>query len=126
MDMSDVSEYIRASKDVLDILKTLGGLLPKGEQSDAAEERLVEAEKALRASEAQLAKALDYHLCQCEFPPNIMLSKGYHETHNVEIFVCPKCEKQDPSPHQIRNYDTMKEHSQRQRRGSWADSRSGY
>ena len=117
MDMDQVSEYIRASKDVLNILKTLGSLLPKGPQSDEAEQRLEQAEKALRASEAQLAKSLGYKLCQCTFPPQIMLSKGHHDVHNVELFVCPECTKQHPSEHEIRQYDEVKTENERLDRG---------
>lgn len=93
MDISEVQGYIRASKDVLDLLKTLGGLLPKGPQADAAQKKLEQAEKALLASEAQLAKALGYHLCQCTFPPQIMLWRE-----RESVFICPNesCGKQIP------------------------------
>lgn len=87
MDLNDVSEYLKASKDVLDILKTLGGLLPTGPNADAAQQRLEQAENALRASEAQLAKALGYQLCQCTFPPQIMLWREDRDAH-----VCPRSE----------------------------------
>lgn len=123
MDMNEISEYIRASKDVLEILKTLGGLLPKGPDSEAAKQQLEQAEKALRASEAQLAKALDYHLCQCTFPPQIMLSKGTHDVHDVELFKCPQCGKQHPSDHQIRQYDAVKAHNESLEGNSWIDQR---
>jgi len=35
--MDDVGAYVRASKDVLDILKLTIGLLPKGKQHDDAQ-----------------------------------------------------------------------------------------
>ncbi len=97
--MSEVLLYLQAGKELLDILKTLGGLLPKGQKHDELQRRLVDADKALRASEVQLAKALGYHLCQCTFPPQIMLSKGYHPVHGRdELFVCPTCNRQEPPP----------------------------
>jgi hypothetical protein len=123
MDMNDISEYIRASKDVLDILKTLGGLLPKGPDSDAAKQRLEQAEKALRASEAQLAKALGYQLCQCTFPPQIMLSKGRHPVHDTnEIFECPNCGKKEPPESKFQALDQMRSGP---RRPIWSESRRG-
>ena len=122
-DFHQVSEYIRASKDVLDILKTLGGLLPKGEKADAAKERLDQAEKALRASEAELAKALGYNLCQCTFPPQIMLSKGRHATHDQEIFECPRCSKQEPSARHFEALDRLKAQNESRSGGSWTASR---
>ena len=122
--MSEIAEYIRASKDVLDILKTLGGLIPRGPDSDAARQRLDEAEKALKASEAQLAKALGYQLCQCAFPPNIMLSVGRHPVHDKEIFECPACKKQEPSEHRFRQLDQFVAHNEGRPR-SWVDARLG-
>lgn len=86
MEMTDITEYIKASKDVLDIFKTLVGLLPKGPDADAARQRLEQADKALRASEAQLARALGYKLCQCTFPPQIMLWKQ-----ESQMVICPNC-----------------------------------
>ena len=87
MELNEVTEYIRASKDVLVILKSLGGLLPKGPNAEEAQKRLEQADGALRASEAQLAKALGYKLCQCTFPPQIMLWRQDQEAH-----VCPRQE----------------------------------
>ncbi len=112
MPLQDISEYLKATKDVLDILKSLGGLLPKGEDANAAQRRLGQAEDALRASEAQLAKALDYHLCQCTFPPQIMLSKGYHEDYNKEFFECPECKKQTPSQKWFEQQVRVTQHNQ--------------
>jgi hypothetical protein len=112
MELNEVLGYIQASKGVLDILRTLGGLLPTGPGADAAQQRLGQAEKALRAAEVQLAHSLGYRLCQCTFPPQIMLSKGYHHTHNLELFTCPTCGKQEPSAHTIRQYDDVKAHNE--------------
>jgi len=92
-----LSDYIRASKDLIEIFKGLKNLLPKGERAEEAQERIDQAEKALRASEAQLAKAFGYNLCQCTFPPQIMLSQGRHPRLGDEIFKCDKCGKQEPS-----------------------------
>lgn len=99
--MDEVALYIRASKDVLDLMKTLGGFFPKGEKSADVEKRLAEAERALEAAQVQLAKSLGYHLCQCTFPPQIMLSNGHHAIIGTEIFQCGRCEKTHPSKQAI-------------------------
>lgn len=112
--MNELRAYIAASRDVLDILKTLTQLLPKGgKEADFAEQTLVEAQKVLRASEVQLAKVLGYRLCQCDFPPHIMLSKGYHPEYGNELFVCTNCNKQEPSDVYFRGLDRMRDHNRR-------------
>ncbi len=103
--ITEIGDYIRASKDVLDMLKTMSGVLPKGQQHDAAAKQLATAERALQASEAQLAKALDYNLCQCTFPPQIMLQVGRHAVWDVLLFKCPKCHDEKPSPRHFSELD---------------------
>jgi hypothetical protein len=100
-DPNEIGLYIKATRDVLDILKTLGGLLPKGADSEAAKSRLLEAEKALRVSEVQLAKALGYKLCQCTFPPEIMLVTSRNNVLDIDIRTCAKCGRQEPSQTRI-------------------------
>lgn len=93
MEASQIAEYIKASKDALDILKSLVGFLPKGADAETAQQRLEEADKALKATEVQLAKALGYQLCQCTFPPQIMLWKQ-----DRQVKVCPNCgNEHDPN-----------------------------
>ena len=95
--LNEVNEYIGAAKNIMDLVKASVSLIPKGQKHPDLEKRLEEAERALRVSEVQLAKALGYHLCQCTFPPEIMLSQGRHERRHREIFKCGNCGKQDPS-----------------------------
>jgi hypothetical protein len=122
--LHDISEYISLSKGALDLLKSALGLMPKGSSRDEIERKVQAAEEILKRSDAKLAKELGMHLCQCEFPPPIMLSKGYHERHNVEVFECPACKKRSPSEHLIRQYDAVEEHN-RGGRSSWIDGRRG-
>lgn len=61
-------------------------LLPSGEKKASAEKSLEEAEKASRLAEVQLAKAMGYELCQCTFPPQIMLRVG-------DDIQCPSCKR---------------------------------
>ena len=84
MSIHDVVEYVTAAKGALDCLKGALSLIPKGEISDKASKEIEKAEKALKASEAATAKSLGYQLCQCTFPPQIMLWKEVDQA-----FVCP-------------------------------------
>jgi len=125
MDMDQVSDYIKTSKNVLDILKTLGSLLPKGPQAEEAQRQLEQAEKALQASEAQLAQSLGYELCQCTFPPQIMLSKKRHHIHDKKIFECPGCGQQEPSETYFKKLDRLAAHNEREHESSWTAARRG-
>jgi hypothetical protein len=58
--MNDVETFVRCSKKLLDLYRSLAATLPKGQVHEDAEKHLGEAEKAFRASEEQLAKSLDY------------------------------------------------------------------
>lgn len=96
MDFTDLADYIRVSKDALDLLKGALSLMPKDAQRDEIERKLVAAEDALRRSDAQLAKELGYQLCKCTFPPQIMLWKQLQSR-----FACPnpECGRTfDPNP----------------------------
>jgi hypothetical protein len=65
------------------------------EQTKAITAALDQAEAAARVAEAEIAKALGYELCKCEFPPTVMLSVGYTTDRGKEkggpVFECPKC-----------------------------------
>lgn len=73
MDYTDVSGWITASKDALELLKIAFGMLPKGPERDRIEVSIKKAEEAIRASDAKLAKELGFRLCRCTFPPTPML-----------------------------------------------------
>ena len=97
MDLSSVNEFVSTSKGAIDLLKAAVGLLPKGPDADEVQRKVDKADSELQLGRAQLAKALGYHLCQCAFPPQIMLSVGRHPQFGKEIFKCPSCGKQEPS-----------------------------
>jgi hypothetical protein len=84
---SDVAEYIRLSKDALGIFKTAFELLPKGQKRDEIERSVSAAEQALKRSDVALAQKLHFNLCQCTWPPQIML---WHN--NEKAIVCPRQE----------------------------------
>jgi hypothetical protein len=104
-DVPDVAAALPALKTGFDLVRSALGLvkdvrdaLPEGEKKAAVAQTLFEAEKAVKIAEAQIAQALGYKLCQCTFPPQIMLSKGRHADGD-ELFVCAACSKQEPSEH---------------------------
>jgi len=73
MALKDISEFAIAGKGVIDLFKSAYALLPKGSDREAIESTVKEAEEGLLRSDAELAKTLGYHLCQCTFPPRPML-----------------------------------------------------
>ena len=89
-----VSDYIKTTTEVLVLLKTLYPLLPT-QSRDEVEAKIAAAEDALQKANVELAKGWNYQLCQCTFPPQIMLwrekEKGYFCTrpecgHNTASF----------------------------------------
>jgi hypothetical protein len=74
--------------DVLKAMKGWRDLFPKGKERDQIEAKVADAEKRLALAESQIAASLGYRLCQCTFPPQIMLKKGSGDKNEV---VCPKC-----------------------------------
>lgn len=112
MATDDINQYLVIGKNALDIAKGLIGLLPKGPESEKAASEILRAEEALTTSEAQLAKALGYRLCQCTFPPQIMLWREDQEAH-----ICPRPECGHAlTPTQVRRSDQG---------GSWNRARRG-
>lgn len=85
--------YISAAKSALDIIKAIRSELPKGAEADKAQQRIEEAESALQNSKAELAKSLGFKLCQCTFPPQIML---WDKAERKKI--CPACGDRSPPP----------------------------
>ena len=73
MAIADWTAYLSAAKTALDLFKGIRSELPTGPKSQQIKEQIDKAEGALKLSEVELAKALDYKLCQCTFPPQIML-----------------------------------------------------
>lgn len=84
-DIQAFQSYVTSANGVIALVKSAVGLLPKGEQP-AANAKIQEAEEALAVANAQLAKSLNYQLCQCAFPPSIMLWR-----HKERAFVCEAC-----------------------------------
>ncbi len=103
-EISTAFESVKAGVSLLSesigLIKKTKELLPDSREKEIIEKSLEEADKASKLAESQIALALGYEICQCTFPPQIMLSKGYKEQeyHHKEEFVCPKCQKSSILP----------------------------
>lgn len=86
MALAEVTTFLSAAKSALDIFRGIRAELPQGAQSEAIAAKIEEADKAVRTSEAELAKALGYRLCRCTFPPQIMLWRQ-----DEQATVCSSC-----------------------------------
>jgi len=87
---AEVGAWAVASKSVIDAFKTAWEMLPSGDDKEAVGHKIKEAEQALVRADARLAKELGYPLCECTFPPSLMLWKE-----KLKLFVCdnPDCER---------------------------------
>lgn len=72
--------------NVISTFKYIKDLLPSGSEKDNIKMAIVDAERRLRLAEAQIAEGLDYPLCRCTFPPQIMLYDS-----DSKRYVCPIC-----------------------------------
>jgi hypothetical protein len=83
-------------RSALALFREAKDALPDNSHSNAIEKSIEEAERQIRLAEVQVAQSLGYQLCQCTFPPQIMLSIGRHPR-GRERFQCPTCKKLEPS-----------------------------
>jgi hypothetical protein len=89
MDMSDLKLYVDTAKTLLDLFKSARQSLPDTPQRKEIDEKIKAAEDIMKRSDAKLARALGYSLCQCTFPPQIMLWKEATKSRD-----CPSCGRQ--------------------------------
>lgn len=83
-----------ALRSALGLLKDAKDALPSGDhRQKAIAQALATAESSSKIAEAEIAKALGYELCKCEFPPTIMLTVGEHggRPKTGPVYECPKC-----------------------------------
>ena len=100
----DWAEATQAFKNTFDIFRSAIGLARDAQnspnatitQKEAVEKTLMQAEKAAKIAEVQIAKLLGYELCHCQFPPTAMLTVGRGNGRGLphsdkQIYECPKC-----------------------------------
>ncbi len=85
---------------VREIRKAIGGGTPQ--QDKALDEALDHAVRTAAIAEAEVAKALGYELCKCQFPPTIMLTVGYKldrgKAGSGPVYECPRCGSNNVGP----------------------------
>jgi hypothetical protein len=110
MDLDALKNGIGLATDVLKVVKGLRDLLPKGKERDQIESKVADAEKQFALAESQIALGRGYRLCQCTFPPQIMLRSGSGDGNEV---ACPKCGAHFPPRNRptraIRSFDPFDE-----------------
>jgi hypothetical protein len=96
----DITDFVRLGRESLDLIRAAIPLIPKGKQRDELENKLSAAQEALNRSDARLAKELGLHLCDCTFPPQIMLWRENEHSH-----ICPRreCGRKIESPDAPKN-----------------------
>ena len=101
-DQSTWAEGIDAFKTAIENIRSAIGMVKNvrsgtDQQQKAIDNALREARLKTVIAEAQLAKALGYALCKCNYPPTPMKTVGYmtsnqgnHQTGDL-VYECPKC-----------------------------------
>ena len=93
MDLADIQGWLGTAKDTLGLLKSAAALLPKGEKRAEIEGKISAAENTLARSDAKLARELGLKLCDCTFPPQIMLWKEAQKAHVCPNAACGRVKK---------------------------------
>jgi hypothetical protein len=94
-----------ALRSAMGLLKDAKDLLPAGDKREIAiSQALVTAESSAKIAEAEVAKALGYELCKCEFPPVPMLTVGTRDVRSgiaagSAVYECPKCKFNTAPPY---------------------------
>ena len=83
--MESLNGFLGAAKSALDLFRGIRAELPQGPLSDQAASQIETAAKALKASEAELAKSLGFKLYKCSWPPQIMLWNNEKRATNLPI-----------------------------------------
>lgn len=76
MNLPDIATALTLGTSALGILKQLKDLLPDSPEKEDAMKKLDAAERDLATAQARTAKDLGYELCECTYPPQIVLLKG--------------------------------------------------
>jgi hypothetical protein len=78
------------------------------EQKQVVETALATASSSAAIAELEIATALGYQLCRCDFPPTVMLAVGYFERDTFmggghgegdPVYECPKCGYNTANPY---------------------------
>ncbi len=68
---------------------------PTAQEEKVIDQALVTADTAAQIAHVEIAKALGYELCRCQFPPTAMLAVGQTRPMRMEkaqpVYECAKC-----------------------------------
>jgi hypothetical protein len=90
MGLTENGQFIGGLRGTIDLAKSALALLPRGAHHDEIESKLALTEDALQRSNVQLARNLNMSLCNCTFPPQIMLWK---EQKKADVCPSPECRR---------------------------------
>jgi len=93
--VTTVRDGVEAARRAFELVKRYCGAGQKATQEDEeeTEKAIAEAEAAALIADANIAKALGYLICRCQFPPTAMLTVGQHHGRGREgpVYECPRC-----------------------------------
>jgi hypothetical protein len=108
-DPSTWAQGIDAFKAAIENIRSAIGMVKNArsgneQQQKAIDNALREARLKTVIAEAQLAKALGYEFCKCDYPPTPMRTVGYitsnQKNHQIGelVYECPKCGRDTAAP----------------------------
>lgn len=92
MDFSGFRTFFETATQLITALKNAKDLLPAGSKKEQFESKTNDAVTALGIAKVEAAQALGYDLCQCTFPPTIMLAISY-DAEESRTTQCPNCKR---------------------------------
>lgn len=97
MGITEIMEAIGLVRGAIGLVKDTKDLLPAAQQ-EAVGKALEQADAASKAAEIKLAKELGYDICQCTWPPQIMLRTSIGRrmgsgasSFRYDTWKCPVC-----------------------------------
>ena len=94
-------DSIRSAIGMVKDVRSLGG--GSEQEQKAIDTALATASSNTAIAEAEIAKALGYELCKCEFPPTPMRTVGYINLPAYkragQVYECPKCGYNTAAPY---------------------------
>lgn len=84
--LEELKAGLEMAASALSILRQARNALPESPEKDLSTIEINAAERQLALAESQIAQSLGYELCQCTFPPQIML----YNSKKADRF-CPLC-----------------------------------